>query len=267
MSPWATAIDDGDPESTQTVMFNITGNTNSGLFSAGPSVSPSGVLTYTPAANAFGSATITLVLQDNGGTANPGDDDTSEPQSFTITINAVNDPPSFTVGPSQNVLEDAGPQTVSPWATAISPGPANESGQTVSFNITGNTNPSLFSAGPTVSPGGVLTYTPAANAFGGASIMLVIQDSGGGTDTSAPQGFSITVTAVNDPPVATAKSHQTHSGIRITIGASDTGKLKDGATDVDDPFSYLSVSATLQRLHPGGGHHHADRRGNRHFHL
>ena len=252
VSPWATAIDDGNPDATQALTFNITNNTNTGLFSAGPSVSPSGVLTYTPAANAFGAATITLVLQDNGGTANPGDDDTSDPQSFTITINAVNDPPSFTVGPNQSVLEDAGPQTVSPWATAISPGPANESGQTVSFNITGNTNPSLFSAGPAVSPGGVLTYTPAANAFGSASIMLVIQDSGGGTDTSAPQGFSITVTAVNDPPVATAKSHQTHSGIRITIGASDTGKLKDGATDVDDPFSSLSVSSTFSASTPAG---------------
>ena len=119
------------------------------------------------------------MLQDNGGTANPGDDDTSDPQSFTITINAVNDPPSFTAGPSQTVFEDAGPQTVSPWATAISPGPANESGQTVSFNITSNSQPGLFSVGPNVSPAGVLTYTPAPNAFGTATITLVIQDSGG----------------------------------------------------------------------------------------
>ena len=51
----------------------------------------------------------------------------------------------------------------------------------------------------------MLTFTPAANAFGNATIMLVLQDSGGGTDTSAPQGFSITVIAVNDPPVATAE--------------------------------------------------------------
>src|SRR5207249_4610771 len=49
-------------------------------------------LTYTPAASASGIATITLVAKDNGGTLNGGVD-TSAPQSFTITINAVNDAP------------------------------------------------------------------------------------------------------------------------------------------------------------------------------
>jgi len=240
VSPWATAIDDGDPESTQALTFNITGNTNPGLFSAPPAISPTGTLIYTPALNAFGSATITLTLSDNGGTADGGVD-TSAPQSFTITINAVNDAPSFTAGPNESVFEDAGPQTVSPWATALSPGPANESGQTVSFNITSNTNPSLFSAGPTVSPAGVLTFTPAPNANGGASIMLVIQDSGGtansGVDTSGPQGFSITVTAVNDPPQVTppaAYAAHAHIAINIPDGATD---LFDGSTisDVDGP--------------------------------
>ena len=259
VSPWATAIDDGDPESTQTFSFNITGNTNPSLFSAGPSVSPSGDLTYTPAANAFGSATITLTLSDNGGTAN-GAVDTSAPQSFTITINAVNDAPSFTAGSNPNVLEDAGSVTVSPWATAISPGPANESGQTVSFNITSNTNPGLFSAGPAVSPAGVLTFTTAANANGSASIMLVIQDSGGtgngGVDTSGPQGFSITVTAVNDPPSVTppaAYAAHAHIAINIPDGASD---LFDGSTitDVDGPGAQpFSITAAGPFASTNGG--------------
>jgi hypothetical protein len=240
VSGWATAIDDGDPESTQTLTFNITGNTNPSLFSAGPTVSPTGTLTYTPAANAFGSANITLVLQDDGGTTSGGDD-TSDPQTFTITINAVNDAPSFTAGSNPNVPEDAGPQTVNPWATAISPGPANESGQTVSFNITSNTNPGLFSAGPNVSPAGVLTFTPLANANGSASIQLVIQDNGGtgngGDDTSDAQGFSITITAVNDPPSVTppaAYPAHAHIAINIPDGATD---LFDGSTitDVDGP--------------------------------
>ena len=62
------------------------------------------------------------MLQDNGGTAGGGVD-TSAPQTFTITVTAVNDAPSFTVGPDQTVIENAGPQTVAPWATAISAGP------------------------------------------------------------------------------------------------------------------------------------------------
>ena len=42
-------------------------------------------------------ATITVTLADNGGTANGGVD-TSAPQTFTITVTAVNDAPSFTPG-------------------------------------------------------------------------------------------------------------------------------------------------------------------------
>src|SRR6185436_8086235 len=248
VNPWATAISPGPPdESGQTVTFNITGNTNPALFSAGPAVSPTGVLTYTPAADAFGTATITLVLVDNGG----GGTDTSAPQMFTITVNAVNDPPSFTVGPNQTVNEDAGPQTVNPWATAISPGPPDESGQTVTFNITGNTNPALFSAGPAVSPTGVLTYTSAANAFGTATITLVLVDNGGGTDTSAPQMFTITVNAVPDAPTcspppgaldyATPGNTQLHAGGATPLpGVASITDPKNAltaanATDVDGP--------------------------------
>ncbi|MGH3996646.1 MAG: Ig-like domain-containing protein [Pseudonocardiaceae bacterium] len=165
-------------QSGQTLTFNITGNSNAALFSAGPAISAAGVLTYTPAADVNGTATITLTLSDDGGTANGGDD-TSGPQTFTITVNAVNDAPAFNAGPNQSVNEDSGAQSVSGWATGISPGPADESGQTVSFSATGNTNPSLFSAGPSVSPTGVLTYTPAADANGTATITLTLSDDGG----------------------------------------------------------------------------------------
>ncbi len=212
VNPWATALSAGPAdEASQTLSFNITNNTNAALFSAGPTVSPTGVLTYTAVANTSGSATITLNIMDNGGTANGGID-TSATQTFDITVNSVNDVPSFTVGPDQAVNEDAGPQTVNPWATGLSAGPPSESGQTLSFNITGNTNPALFSAGPAVSPTGVLTYTPAANAFGAATITLNIMDNGGtangGIDTSATQTFVITVTAVNDVPSFTAGPNQ-----------------------------------------------------------
>ncbi len=177
VNPWATAIDDGEPESTQALTFNIMGNTNPSLFSAGPSVSPTGALTYTPAANASGTANLALTLSDDGGTDNGGDD-TSDSQTFTITVNAVNDAPAFSAGPNQSVDEDSGAQSVS-WASGISPGPTDESGQTVSFSVTGNTNPSLFSAPPAISSSGVLTYTPAANAFGSATITLILSDNGG----------------------------------------------------------------------------------------
>ena len=124
-----------------------------------------------------------------------------------LSVTAVNDVPSFTKGADQTVLEDAGAQTVVGWATTISPGPANESGQVVDFIVTNNNNP-LFSTQPAVSATGDLTYTPAANANGTAIVSVKIHDNGGtangGVDTSAIQTFNINVTAVNDPPTLNA---------------------------------------------------------------
>ncbi|MFO1351233.1 MAG: Ig-like domain-containing protein [Gammaproteobacteria bacterium] len=241
VNPWASAISAGPAdEAGQTLTFTVTGNTNAALFSVAPAVSPTGRLTYTPAPNANGTATITLTLQDSGGTANGGVN-TSAPQSFTITVTAVNDAPSFTKGADPTVLEDAGAQTVNPWASAISAGPADEAGQTLTFTVTGNTNPSLFSAGPAVAANGTLTYTPAANQNGSATITLRVQDNGGtangGVDTSAPQSFTINVTPVNDPPTVTPPANyaaQAHIGIAIPDGPTD---LFDGSviTDVDGP--------------------------------
>ena len=127
-----------------------------------------GSLKYTPVADQNGTATITVTVKDSGGTANGGVD--TRTRSFTITVNSVNDVPSFTKGANQTKPEDAGAQTVTGWATAISKGPANESGQAVDF-IVSNDNNSLFTAGgqPAISPTGTLTYTSAADTSGSAS--------------------------------------------------------------------------------------------------
>jgi CSLREA domain-containing protein len=209
---WATSISAGPFETGQTVAFQVTNNSNPGLFSAAPAVGPTGTLTYTPAPNANGSATVSVVLKDNGGTANGGVD-TSAAQTFVITVNAVNDAPSFTKGANQTVNEDAGAQTINNWATAISAGPADESSQTLTFQIVSNTNPTLFSAVPTISSTGTLTYTPAADANGSATIAVNLKDNGGtangGVDTSTSQSFTITVNAVNDAPSFTRGANQT----------------------------------------------------------
>jgi hypothetical protein len=177
-------------------------NDNNGLFSAQPAIDGSGVLTFTPAANAFGMATVTVTLMDNGGTANGGDD--TRTVTFDITVNSVNDAPSFTLSPDDTVLEDAGAQIVPAFASNISIGPANEAGQTAAFNVTGNTNSALFSVQPSIDASGNLTYTPAADANGSADVTVNLMDDGGtangGDDTSDSQTFTINVISVNDAP-------------------------------------------------------------------
>src|SRR5579884_1919229 len=207
---WASSISPGPPnESGQTVAFTST-NSDPALFDPGaqPAVAADGTLTFTPAFGASGSATVTVVAHDDGGTADGGVD-TSAPATFTITVVAVNQPPTFTAGGDVTALEDAGPQSL-PWATAISPGP-NEPTQTVSFTVT-NSNNALFATQPTIDAGGTLTYTSAANANGSATVTVVAHDDGGtangGSDTSAPATFTLTVTPVNDPPTIAAIAPQ-----------------------------------------------------------
>ena len=203
---WATGISAGPSESTQAITFIVVAD-NPALFSAGPAVSPTGVLTFTPELNANGIANVTIKITDDGGTANGGINE-SATQSFTITINAVNQPPSFTKGANQTVNEDAGAQTVAGWATGISAGPPDESTQIVTFNIT-STNPSLFAVQPAVATNGTLTFTPSANANGAVTVTVTPVDSGSGSDTGVPQTFSITVNSVNDAPVVTYGPNQT----------------------------------------------------------
>lgn len=235
---WATAISAGPAnEASQTLSFLVTNNNNA-LFSTQPAISPTGTLTYTPAADANGSATVTVTLTDNGGVAYGGDN-TSDPQSFTITVNAVNDPPSFTAGGNQTVEEDAGPQSVANWATNISAGPDDEASQTLTFVVSNNNN-ALFSMQPSVSSAGTLTYTPAANSNGAATVTVTLRDNGGtvngGDDSSDPQSFTITVTAVNDSPVVTDIPNQT-----INEGQSFASITLDNyVTDPDNADSEIT---------------------------
>ncbi|MGN6184628.1 MAG: tandem-95 repeat protein [Thermoanaerobaculia bacterium] len=251
---WATSISAGPAnESSQTVTFTVTNNNNT-LFSVQPALSSNGTLTLTPAPNAYGSATITRVPPDNGGTANGGND-TSAPQTSTININAVNDEPSFVAGANQSVLEDAGAQTVSGWATSISAG-TNESGQALTFVVSSN-NPSLFAAGPSVASNGTLTYTPAADANGTATVSVYLMDDGGtangGDDTSATQTFTISVTAVNDTPSFTSGGNVTANEDSGAYSAAWATSISAGPADESSQtvsFSVINDNNALFSVQP-----------------
>jgi hypothetical protein len=192
---WATGISPGPAsESSQAVTFAVS-TSDPSLFAAQPAVSSDGTLTYAPAADAFGSATVTVVAHDDGGTANGGDD-TSNSTSFAIDVVPVNDAPRFSAGGNQVVISLLGAQTVPGWATGIAAGPANESSQSVSFVVT-TSNPNLFLVQPAVSSNGTLTYRPKPLALGVATVTVRAVDNGGtangGMDTSAPQSCTIVI--------------------------------------------------------------------------
>ncbi len=238
-------------ETAQQIVYAVS-NDNPSLFAGGaqPALAADGTLTFTPATNAAGSAQITVTATDDGGTANGGHD--SLTATYTLTVGAVNQAPTFTSAGNDSVLEDSGARSIQ-WATAIDPGAPNESSQTVSFGTT-NDNNGLFASQPSISSSGLLTYEPAANANGTATITVTAQDNGGtangGQDTTTVT-FSITVVAVNDAPTLSPAADQSideddgTQAVALTTaspGPSDeAGQIVTLTTSTDHP-EYFDIA-------------------------
>jgi hypothetical protein len=149
-------------------------------------------LTYTPIANANGTANISVTVTDaDSGTVT---------KSFDISVNPVNDQPSFSNSGNQTLAAGTNTlQTVPSWANAFNFGP-NEASQAVAnflVNTTGGN--SLFTSLPHIANDGTLTYTPNGTP-GTATIQVQLQDNGGtanigDVDTSTASSFTISIPA------------------------------------------------------------------------
>jgi len=146
------------------------------------------------------------------------------------------------------VLEDE-VTNYSGFATNISAGPPSESGQVLTFVLTSN-NASLFSAGPAISASGTLSFTPAANVSGTASVEIYLKDDGGtafgGVDRSVTKKFNLVVTAVNDAPVANSQTITT---------SEDTAKIitLTGTDAESSPLTYTIVRSPAKGTLSGTG--------------
>jgi large repetitive protein len=179
------------------------------------SISPTGVLTYTPNPNFNGTDTITYVISDgNGGTSTA---------AVAVTVNPVNDPP-VAVNDIATTNEDT-PVTISPLA--------NDSDvDRDPLTITAATSPN---GSVVINPDGTITFTPAANFNGPTTITYTISDGRGGTSTAT---INVTVDGVNDAPVANPSTATTDEDtpVIVPVLANDT--------DVDgDPLTVAAASA------------------------
>jgi CSLREA domain-containing protein len=160
-----------------------------------------GLLSYTPLADASGSAVITVTVMDNGGTTDGGIDQVT--QIFTVNVTAVNDAPTLDpISDPAAIPEDAGQQTIN--LSGIGAGPGDESGQTLTVTaLSSNTalipNPTVTYTSPNVT--GKLSITPVANQVGSAVITVTVRDNGG-TDSGGADQLSRTFT-VNVTPTTT----------------------------------------------------------------
>lgn len=209
---------------------DVDGQALSAVLVAGPShgtltLNADGTFNYTPTADYFGTDSFTYMANDGALNSNVA--------TVTLTVNPVNDVPTFVKGADQTLVEGASAQTIPGWATAIAAGPANEASQALNFVVTTN-NSALFAAPPAIDPAtGTLTYTPAPGALGTAQVTVQLHDNGGtangGVDTSAAQTFNITV---NDavPVLSLSGAASVNEKSTYTLGLS--------ATDPDPIFNW-----------------------------
>ena len=194
-----------------------------------------GSLRYVPPADFDGTDTFTYTASAGG--------ETSEPATVTVSVTAVNDASAFSPGGEVSVNEDSGAYSAS-WASAVSAGPANEAGQHLRFVLVGDS--ALFSMAPAISPDGQLTFVPAPNANGRATIDVALVDDGGiangGSDISRAT-LTITIRPIEDAPtVSVARAFECG-------GAS--GRLNILVHDVDTRDSALTVSASASAAQIG----------------
>ena len=245
-------ISAGSPqESSQQVSFTVT-NDNNALFLVQPAIVANGTLTYTPAANANGVAIVTVIAVDSGGL--PGVD-TSAPQTFTITVTAVNDAPGFNLsGTNVTVFPgDGGVVARANWATNISAGPADESGQVVTLTTT-NSNPAMFIDQPVILAGGTLEFTPEPTASGVVTVGVRVMDNGGtdngGVNASGWQTFTITFAPVK---MFVSESPTMIVGTTVEVPISLAGIGNEGGASFTITYDRPRLVFQSVAVEPGSG--------------
>lgn len=221
--PLPPAFDDIETSDSD-LSFAVTNNTNTTLFDS-ISVDSNGQLILDYAADAFGQAALTVTAQDA--------DNATISTTFTVTVTPVNDPPTTSGIANVNVNEDAPPNTVALF-------PAFDDLETpdtgLSFNITNNTQASLFS-NLSINNSGELILSYANHASGQATLTVTTTDAGG---LSIDTTFTVTVSAVNDMPISNGINP-----LNVLEDANDSSvSLYPVFDDVETPDTGLTFNIT-----------------------
>ncbi|KAJ1496202.1 hypothetical protein T484DRAFT_2528148 [Baffinella frigidus] len=158
----------------QTVSFTVVALNASEagqLFAVLPEMSEDGTLAFNLTAGKAGSADFTVVLTDDSGDLATS---SSPPVVLTINVLPVNGEPSFSLPSTVTVFEDSRAYAEIIAIDISSPNDAG-GGLVVSFATT-TSNPALFAALPSFSPGGNLTFTPTAGIAGTSDISVTMAD-------------------------------------------------------------------------------------------
>ncbi len=212
----------------------VAGPANGVLSGTAPAV------TYTPNAGYNGGDSFTFKANDG-----PAD---SNVATVTVNVLGVNDPP-VAVDDTATTTEDTAV------TIAVLANDTDVDGDTLT--VASVTDPAH---GTAVKSGSGVLYTPDLNYYGADSFAYTVSDGKGGTDTAT---VSVTVTPVNDAPVAVDDSAVTNedTAVQIAVLANDTDVDGDTLTvaSVTDPAHGTAVKSGSGVLYtPNAGYDGAD---------
>ncbi|MFC1718239.1 tandem-95 repeat protein, partial [Candidatus Poribacteria bacterium] len=175
-----------------------------------------------PTADWSGSSDITVTVTDPGSLSNT--------DTFTLTVNPVNDAPVIVGVPDQSLDENTSlDNAIDLWVYASDPETSDDG---LTYSITGNTKPDC---GVSVDTNRYIDINPTADWNGSSDVTVTVTDPGSLSNTDT---FSVTVNSMNNRPVANDDSAVTQEDTPITIAVL----VND--TDVDG--NALTVDSVTQ---------------------
>jgi gliding motility-associated-like protein len=184
-----------------------------------------GIIQYVPTPNYFGSDTFTYKLNDSGVFSNVA--------TVSVTVNPVNDLP---IGNPDTYTVNEDTQLVVTAANSVLKNDSDPDGGPITAVLVNTTQHGTL----VLNPNGTFTYTPVANYNGTDTFTYRAND---GTGNSTDQVVTITVTPVNDAPVAVNDISTTNedAAVSIPVLANDT--------DVDNALTGSMINIVTQPAH------------------
>lgn len=245
------------PFETQNVAVSVT-SSNTALIQPTANYvngSPTGMITFQPALNKVGTATLTVKIMDAGpdGILNTLSDNATTIRNIVVNVRAVNDEPELAAVSAVTVNEDTGERVVN--LSGINAGGGESqilrmSAAVVSSTISGLiTNLSSSYTSPNTT--GSFKFTPGANLFGQATVRVTMEDAGfdgvmatAGDNATFFRDVVINVTNVADLPTLTQPEAATINKNGYLVNSVALSGISDG----DLNSQTLTITATSSNL-------------------
>lgn len=218
--------DANDPGSTESLTLVVISNSNPSLVTA-TIVGQELQLELIP--DASGTALVVVEATDSSGA--------SVRDTLTLTVEGANDAPRLVSAiPDQTATEDQSPSPTIELSPTYFFDPDVATGDTLTYEIVSNSDALLVT--PVVT-GDTLTLELTSNRSGGSEITISATDSSGQTVSDT---FILTVTPVDDAPIAVADSYEVPQGLLLTVASTAQGVLGNDSDPEGDTLSAVLVS-------------------------